>query len=408
MPLVLRRTTSVPLTNEQMDGNFEYLDTRISTLEGRSVTIPTATNTVLGGVKVGSGLSINSSGTLTNTGVTKIIAGSNVTITPSTGVGEVTISASGGSGGGSYQQGTGITISGTTISANIGTGSTQVAAGNHTHATYAFTSGTGISIAADKSINLQAPTSTTIGGVRAGANITISADGVISSSGGGTGGTTYTQGDGINISNTTISAAFGTTNNTVARGDHTHSGYALSTHTHTGYAAATHTHTDYAAATHTHTGYAAATHTHSNYATSDHTHSGYATSTHTHNEYALISTLNKWSYAKAMAVFRMVTASRSITLWKSQNIASIVYEAMGKITVNFTANTFADPYYVVVGQAAGQLELSSSNHDVHIFAVRQEQPTVNKCLLTFQDPYADTSAGQADSVYVTLAFIAPY
>jgi hypothetical protein len=63
---------------------------------GTTYSLPTATSTVLGGVKVGSGLGINA-GVLNNAGVTQIIAGTGVSLSPLGGTGAVTISANPGS-----------------------------------------------------------------------------------------------------------------------------------------------------------------------------------------------------------------------------------------------------------------------------------------------------------------------
>jgi len=64
---------------------------------GSSYTLPTASSTTLGGVKIGPGLGINT-GVLTNTGVTSIIAGNNIIVNENNG--SVTISSTGGGGGG--------------------------------------------------------------------------------------------------------------------------------------------------------------------------------------------------------------------------------------------------------------------------------------------------------------------
>lgn len=64
---------------------------------------------VTGSVKAGSGVSISADGTVSvnaATNITQIVAGTNVSISPPSGVGVVTISASGGGGGGEFPAGT--------------------------------------------------------------------------------------------------------------------------------------------------------------------------------------------------------------------------------------------------------------------------------------------------------------
>lgn len=104
--LTLRKNKSSPLTFLEMDDNWEYLNERINTISVRGITPASATS--LGGIMVGDGLSITNlgllslnvgaglsvdpNGVLINSGVTKIVAGTNMTISPTTGVGQVTIS----------------------------------------------------------------------------------------------------------------------------------------------------------------------------------------------------------------------------------------------------------------------------------------------------------------------------
>lgn len=57
---------------------------------------------VTGAVKAGTGITIGADGTINATatgGVSKLIAGTNITLTPATGLGDVTISSTGGGGG---------------------------------------------------------------------------------------------------------------------------------------------------------------------------------------------------------------------------------------------------------------------------------------------------------------------
>ena len=64
---------------------------------------------VTGSVKAGSGVSISADGTVSvnaATNITQIVAGTNVSISPTSGVGVVTINAAGGGGGGEFPAGT--------------------------------------------------------------------------------------------------------------------------------------------------------------------------------------------------------------------------------------------------------------------------------------------------------------
>jgi hypothetical protein len=99
-----------------------------SSLTG-NVVIPTASTTQLGGIKVGTGLTIDGNGVLSASGgvsgVSQIVAGTNVTISPSNGTGIVTINASGG-GGGSGVTSVGITSGDLTITNSPITGSGSI------------------------------------------------------------------------------------------------------------------------------------------------------------------------------------------------------------------------------------------------------------------------------------------
>ena len=111
------------------------------------------------------------------------------------------------SSGLSYIAGVGISISGGTISADIGTGSTQVAAGNHTHnLSDIASSGTGIAFSGN---TIEANIGTGSGQVAAG-NHTHNLSDIASS------------GTGITFSGNTIAANIGTASTQVAAGNHTH------------------------------------------------------------------------------------------------------------------------------------------------------------------------------------------
>ena len=101
-----------------------------------------------------------------------IVGGTNVTVLDNDTNNTITISASGGGSGTTYNEGDGIDISGSTISVDFGSGSTQAAPGNHTHPG---------------------------------------------------GGVAYSEGDGIDISNSNvISVDFGSGATQAAPGNHTH------------------------------------------------------------------------------------------------------------------------------------------------------------------------------------------
>jgi len=96
----------------------------------------TVNNTGVTRLDAGGGIGVdrtNGNVTVTNTGVTRIIAGANITVSPSSGVGAVTVSASGGNGGGggggtvtSVGTGTGLTGGPITSSGTISVDETVV------------------------------------------------------------------------------------------------------------------------------------------------------------------------------------------------------------------------------------------------------------------------------------------
>lgn len=86
-----------------------------------SYTLPPASSSVLGGIKVGTGLSVTVDGTLSATGVagvSQIVAGPGVNVSPTTGLGVVTISTTGGTGTVTNVSGTG-SVNGITLSGSV-------------------------------------------------------------------------------------------------------------------------------------------------------------------------------------------------------------------------------------------------------------------------------------------------
>ena len=73
-----------------------------------------------------------------------------------------------------------------------------------------YGAGVGIDIDSNNDINLLPPQNGEIGGVKAGSGVSISSDGTISATGGG--GSTYTEGDGIDITNDEISVKLAANN----------------------------------------------------------------------------------------------------------------------------------------------------------------------------------------------------
>jgi len=199
---------------------------------------------------VGGGVwQVNATGTA---GVTKIVAGNNISLSPTSGIGEVTITASGGGGGGSITEikgGTGITVNSGTgpITTLTNSGVISVSAGTNTTISGTpnnpvinavgslnnLTSGKGISIT-----NPTGPNATIVNtgvvGLEEGGGITIqetaAGSGVFSLSASGGGGAVASvsgQGAGISISpttgavvvqNTGVTSLVGTTENILVSG----------------------------------------------------------------------------------------------------------------------------------------------------------------------------------------------
>ena len=95
---------NIPNASQTQDGLMTITDfKKLSDIEedANNYVLPVATNNILGGVKIGSGLNITEDGTLSVpvSGVTKLKAGNNIIINPADGTGEVTINAIGSDGG---------------------------------------------------------------------------------------------------------------------------------------------------------------------------------------------------------------------------------------------------------------------------------------------------------------------
>jgi hypothetical protein len=126
-------------------GGFGEVTISASGGGGSAYTLPTASSSTLGGVKVGSGLSINA-GVLSASGVNQIIAGSGVSISPVGGTGAVTISANPGSYSLPIASGSvlgGVKI-GSGLSINPSTGVLSATAGGGSGTVTSITAGAGL------------------------------------------------------------------------------------------------------------------------------------------------------------------------------------------------------------------------------------------------------------------------
>jgi hypothetical protein len=151
---------------------------------------------------------------VTNTGVTRLIAGTNISLDPSNGVGNVTINAT-SSGGGGYtlpaattsvlggvKVGGGLSVAAGVVSANV----TQLVAGPGV--TLSPSTGVGaVTITAQPgSYTLPTATGSVLGGVKVGSGLSIT-NGVLSATGGGGSGSVYSVTAGSGLTGGTITTA---------------------------------------------------------------------------------------------------------------------------------------------------------------------------------------------------------
>jgi len=158
-------TAQVEAKNLTIGSGFSTTDGTL-TVSGSGYTLPAATASSLGGVKIGSNVSVSGDGTISVAAPVTTLAASAIT-------GLATVATTG-----KYSD-----LSGTPSSYSLPTASASVLGG--------VKIGSNVSIAGDGTISvaapytLPAPTASTIGGVKAGTNITIASDGTISAASGG-------------------------------------------------------------------------------------------------------------------------------------------------------------------------------------------------------------------------------
>jgi hypothetical protein len=164
---------------------------------------------------VGIGLS-GSSGNIvvTNTGVTKLIAGTNISLDPPNGVGNVTINATSSSGGGytlpaattsvlgGVKVGGGLSVAAGVVSANV----TQIVAGPGVTLSPSTGVGAVMITANPGTYTLPTATGSVLGGVKVGSGLTIN-NGVLSATGGSGTGTVYSVTAGSGLTGGTITTA---------------------------------------------------------------------------------------------------------------------------------------------------------------------------------------------------------
>lgn len=189
------------LSYDSVSGGMRKL--RASLLGGSSYTLPVATGSVLGGVRIGSGLSVDSNGTVTlsytmpaatSVSLGGVKVGSNLSV-----AGDGTISAnpaytlpiaSAGSLGG-IRIGTGLTIDGSgVVNATASGGSSYTLPVATVSTLGGVKQGGNVTIAGDGAISVAAPYSlpiasaSVLGGIKIGSGLAIDAGGVVTASGG--------------------------------------------------------------------------------------------------------------------------------------------------------------------------------------------------------------------------------
>ena len=102
-PGIAKCGVGLEVKNKALNVNYGSgltIDSKTGKLCAIPGSVPIMTKDEPGIAKVGDGLDVDGDGKLSVSGIKKIVAGSNVTISPESGIGEVIISASGGGGGG--------------------------------------------------------------------------------------------------------------------------------------------------------------------------------------------------------------------------------------------------------------------------------------------------------------------
>jgi len=181
-----------------------------ATSTGSGYTLPAATTSILGGVKVGGGLSVAAG--VISANVTNLVAGPGISLSPSNGVGAVMITANGG--GYTLPEATTNILGGV----KVGTG-LNVSAGVLSSAVAGIVAGNNVSVVNNSGIFtinaitsggngyvLPTATGSVLGGVKVGAGLAI-ANGVLSTTSSGGSGSVYSVTAGSGLTGGTITTA---------------------------------------------------------------------------------------------------------------------------------------------------------------------------------------------------------